>query len=471
MIRPSEPRTGAIDSQQGGGDGTPGPTLPLSDAQRDRLAEVRRHPDARHLRHCLTVAVEIRGPLRPDALRAGLLRLVRRRPALSAAIPPSTGDEPPRTFALLPPDRGPVLDVVAVNGRDPGARWDAAYRQARAETHRPFPVGAHPLVRATVLTAEPDRHLLVVAADQLVCDAWSANLLLEDLFDDSAMAEPDAYATLWPHRATWPDSAAGVAATARRRDAVRGATGRWPLGAAAGRPLPRQVDRTSLVEDTLDVDPGTADALRVLQRRTRGSALGITATALALALPTDPDSRLAFRSTLAARENAQEESVVGWFAGEALVVLPARRGSVGDHMREVRAAIFGALADQRVPYPRVRDVLDDPGPDAGPTIGLLYLPAQLSSGQPHSAADGVAVERSAVAVCPTGADLDVYVLDSPPPDASGARVPLRLGAATTRAILEPEALSDLLRRWVRALQVLAAADLDDDVEVLASRAR
>lgn len=50
-----------------------------------------------------------------------------------------------------------------------------------AEARTPFDLNNGPLVRARLVRLAPDRHRLVFTAHHIVCDGWSANLVLDDL--------------------------------------------------------------------------------------------------------------------------------------------------------------------------------------------------------------------------------------------------------------------------------------------------
>ncbi|WP_330242058.1 non-ribosomal peptide synthetase [Streptomyces sp. NBC_00525] len=113
----------------------------------------------------LGLTLHLRGPLNQEALAAAWTRCVREHPALAARIDPAgpallTGDAPPlRTVTTTPGDLGKLRDE---------------------ETTAPFaPDG--PLVRPTLFTTAPDRHLLLVVAHHLVFDGESKDILVSAL--------------------------------------------------------------------------------------------------------------------------------------------------------------------------------------------------------------------------------------------------------------------------------------------------
>ena len=413
-------------------------TLPNSDAQRTRLSGEG---------SCLTAAIELSGPAEEDLLRARLARLVARRPALRSVFGSATGHR--------------VLDGGTaafthhrVDGAGREGRWARAYELARGEATRPFPAGASPLVRAALFTAEPDRHLLVVSADQLVCDAWSANLLVADLLADDLDHVPDDYPDIWRRRQEWLDGPDGRAAVGRRRQAVLGARRVWPV---PGRPDDGEPDE--LVERLLELDDETALELRRRVRQTRGSLLAVAATALALSAVGHVTAPLALTTMFAARETEAEANVVGSLSNDALLVLPPQGGTVREYLTAIRGEIFAALHDQRVPGERLAPALHDRSGQAGLSFALLYLPAQLSGGGQVAMKLGAAeAARAAVSICPTGADVDLFMVEDPPPRADGVRPLLRLGATGSRGRVGTGATERILDRWGAALAVLARHD-------------
>ncbi|HEX5598092.1 MAG TPA: hypothetical protein VFX61_19070 [Micromonosporaceae bacterium] len=417
--------------------------LPDSAAQRERLRAIASTGPIGYLRHCLTVGIEIRGTVDADELRTRLARLVVRRPALGCVFT-GAGTHSPTTGAA------PQLHQRIIEAPTAATRWAIVRDIAGFEAERPFSVGEHPLVRATLLTAEPDRHLLVVNLDQLVCDAWSANLVVSDLLTGDMDETPDAYAVVRLAREEWLAGPEGAAAVARRRERIADAWNRWPV-----RVDNDPTDPHEAVERFVAVDDRITTVLRERVRKARGSMLAMGAVALAAGIAEDGAMPLALRTTLAGRESTAEEAVVGWFANESVLRLPPRAGTVQEYATALRSEIFAALADQRVPYPFVSDALLE-GDPAGPSCALVFLPKGLSGGEQagHGLGDAVAT-RTAVSICPTGADIDFFMIEETPPIEGSPPAMLTVGATTRRAVASPETVDELLDRWIAALHELA----------------
>jgi hypothetical protein len=418
--------------------------LPTSVTQRLQIEQAAGRATSESVERCLTMAIEIDGPADEMLWRSRLIGLVAKRPALrSVFVSADThvvtdGGEP----SLV---RVPVTEDADVDG------WSLAHAFARQEAARPFGVDESPLLRASLFSVA-DRHLLLVNADPRVCDAWSANLLVEDLLGGPDAAEPDRYVEVWQTRLAWVTGERGMAAVQRQRARVAGAWHRWPVP-DLGKPA---ADAT---EEIVDLADATSLALRERVRRTKGSLLAVGAVALAFATVADPVVPLALRSTVAARSTVAEERVVGRFSNDVVLVLPPPAGTLAEHLRAVRGDIFAALSDQCAPYELVRSAMTVES--EGLSFGLLFLPANLSGGDQTAARVGRAVaSRAAVSICPTGADLDMFMVENPPAGANGDRPLLRLGVADRRGRVGATGAGLILDRWSAAMELLACLDWD-----------
>ncbi|MEV4112096.1 condensation domain-containing protein [Nonomuraea sp. NPDC049695] len=412
--------------------------LPNSHAQRSLLCS-RRPP-----RPCVTAAIELSGPVREDMLRARLAEVVRCRPALRSRF---TSEEEHSIAAVA--EAGFACHLV--EGSEPES-WSRAYEMAAEDATRRFPAGQSPLVRLAVFTTRHGRHLLVVDADPLVCDAWSANLLVDDLLGEERRGEPDDYVEVWRARQAWVDGPGHAEALDRRLRSVKGAWRQWPVSVGTSGPCPDP--RADLPGGHIDIDVETATALRERVRKARGSMLAVAAAALRMAFAGALPAPLALTTTFAARETQAEAAVVGLLATEGVLALPPLSGTVNDYLRVLRDEIFAALADQRLPYESVAPHLG--GPAAGLSMALLYLPEQLTGGKQRDLLVGTArAARTGLMICPSGADVDLFMLEQPPPVEDGLRPALRLGAQSGSSAVDDATVNHILHGWARMVHVLA----------------
>lgn len=427
-------------------------SLPNNAAQRAKLAA-----DGSGNEFSLTAALEIHGIAPVEALQNGLHRLVERRPALRICF--DTVEEHHLTRASAPD----LLHVTIESSTQEDA-WREIHDRARREAHTPVPGGSGPRLRATLFSASPDRHLLVLAIDPLVCDAWSANLLVDDLLTEQdtpqdngipeATAEDD-YRAVWLARQSWLAAPEGREAFTRRAKEISGVLRHWPL--ATRRAKPADVEP---IEQLTDIDDEVARALRQRLRKAHGSMLAVGAHALASVCPVTAHTPLALTAPVTARAPS-EEGVVGHFSTDGILVIPARRGTIKEHLSALRAEVFAALLEQRLPYEELAESLDNSRSTAGLTLSLLFLPGKLSGGGQGRLALGHAeAARAAVGICPSGADVDLYMVEDPPPLDDGMCPLLRVGATVRNGALGAEEVDRLLADWVTALEWMARSDWD-----------
>ncbi|WP_329383960.1 hypothetical protein [Streptomyces sp. NBC_01716] len=390
--------------------------------------------------HSLTAALELRGTLDEPGIQVELRRVVARHSALRG----------PEAELAVP------LDRRWTEGETADDRRRGAFASARREAHQPFPSGPVPRIRAVVFSFDTDRHLLLVVMDPRVCDAWSANLVVEELLDGERHRPASDHARARASRLEWLTSSEGRAAVAQRESEVRGALRFWP----GARPSPSTATAPGPAEEVLDLDDALAKTLKDKIRHIRGSLLAVTAQALALSAgaTSDPRTPLALTTTLAARR-PDEEGVVGRFSTDGVLVVPPRTGTVKDHLSALRREVFTILTEQRVPYDQLEGALQGPLADDGLSFSLLFLPNQLSGGEQNERTlAGLEATRVGVSICPTGADVDLFVVEHPPPLENGHRPLLRIGAMSSRTSVTRGDLDRILTNWMTTLRTLADTD-------------
>src|SRR5699024_9750529 len=114
-----------------------------------------------------------------------------RHPALRTRFSPT---EP--IHAVVPPDTTPLSWLT-----DGEVDRPRALQLAEAFCDVPFEPGETPRLRAALVPIGVDVRLLVLAIDPLVCDAWSANILSDELVawitDATPVTGVDAYPEVW----------------------------------------------------------------------------------------------------------------------------------------------------------------------------------------------------------------------------------------------------------------------------------
>nr|WP_276209263.1 amino acid adenylation domain-containing protein [Streptomyces harenosi] len=128
--------------------------------------------------HHLSRATLVEGPLDAGRLASALRSCAQRHDLLRSTFD-DRGDGPRRTVHPVP---GPPLHRV-----DPGPVPEAVLRRTLAEeSARPFALGARPALRAVLVAAGPDRHVLLLTAHRIIADHASLALLESELADHYA---------------------------------------------------------------------------------------------------------------------------------------------------------------------------------------------------------------------------------------------------------------------------------------------
>lgn len=297
-------------------------------------------------------ALRLRGTLDVPALRAALDGLVARHEALRTVVA-TDGDGPVQRVL---DDAAFALEVVDLPA-DPAAEQAAA----EAEAARPFDLTAGPLFRALLLRSAPDRALLVITNHHLVGDAWSRQVLIQDLraLYTAALSGTPAPAPLTAQYADW-------AAWQRREltdEALAAPLAYWRerlqdaphlLALATDRPRPAlPTYRGGRVRFCLD--SATTEAIEVLARNSQATPFMVTLAAWqAVLMRHSGQEDVVVGVPTAGRTSAESEPMVGMFVN-SLVVRSDLSGdpSFAALLGRVRETVLEALAHQQVPFERL----------------------------------------------------------------------------------------------------------------------
>ena len=122
---------------------------------------------------CFTVV--LRGALSVSALEGAVQRLVERHEALKARFDAYGGGQ------TLVDDLRPSLPRKDLSSLSAEERAREVAGILLRESEEPFDLANGPLFRAQLLRTAVDEHMLVFTAHHIVCDGWSAGLVLRDL--------------------------------------------------------------------------------------------------------------------------------------------------------------------------------------------------------------------------------------------------------------------------------------------------
>ena len=295
----------------------------------------------------------VRGPLRAQDLRAGLLRLQERHPLVRAHIEP--GQRP----RIVTTDARPIpLRTVRRQG---GEDWRA---EAEAEVNQPFSVGENPLFRAVLIQGEKhnpgDQSELLLTLHHVLCDATSGTLCIRQLLKDAAALSSGAPLPAVEPLPLRPALSDLLAVGAPRMIAqVNSFVWRF-LAARARGPRKLRFDaeappagrRTRFVDYTLD--PAQTAALSARCKQEGTTVQGVLCAALLLALSADLGDEegaagrrpLGCFSAVGMRDRLSEQlgDEVGLFASQATTFhqVPPDR-DLWDLGREVRSRLLHVI--------------------------------------------------------------------------------------------------------------------------------
>lgn len=385
-------------------------------------------------KQALNVTLEVDMEVADELVGEALIRTVRAHPSLSG------GSEP-------------TVDGVDLRETAPAARRTAAFDVAEEFCRTVFDA-AGPRVRACHVRLG-ESSLIALAIDPGACDAWSANIIADEISDYI-----DAHLHGVPVEPVMSDD--GPTVMARRADAALSPQGReardaareragglsrawWPEILTTGEPC-----GTPTESGMRDLDDAAAEALSARCRAARASIFPLALLSLQL-LQSDPVTPRAVISTFAARESEEDYVTVGHLAVDVLVPATLRGLTVHEALTAIRDDVFDILGTPAVPW---QEAAAETGVASGLTVSVLYLPAQLSGGSTSASSH---VTRASISVCPTGADLDLFVIERPPVDDQGRTPLLRLGGMLNRQA-DGFDLTAVLERWAACLMELATTD-------------
>lgn len=183
----------------------PGVPLPLSPGQLRLWRTWREAPEVPADVVCQVVSLD--GPLDAGLLERCLAALVERHEALRTTFETVGGEPRQRVW----PDLRVPLERLDLDGMDP----ELLDRRAAERSWQPFDPGRGPLLRWALARLGPERHALLVTVHNLIFDAWSFRVVLDELsalYGGTALPPPAlqfADFTAWQRR--WLESEEGRA--------------------------------------------------------------------------------------------------------------------------------------------------------------------------------------------------------------------------------------------------------------------
>src|SRR5689334_9730082 len=148
--------------------------FPMTEAQREIWASVQMGAEASSAYNVCNI-FRLRGTFSIDAMKAALQKVFERHQALRLVCDPDGETQHVSASATMP------VVTEDLSMREPEERERETMRWLKQETGVPFDLEKGPLCRVVILREDRQTHLVVFTAHHIVCDGWSANVLIQEL--------------------------------------------------------------------------------------------------------------------------------------------------------------------------------------------------------------------------------------------------------------------------------------------------
>lgn len=123
----------------------------------------------------IPMAIHLQGDIQADALAKALTQVVARHEVLRTVFVDIDGEPRQQVLAHMP-----ITLEQRVLSSSSSASLEEALEQVRILARQDYDMEQGPLLRAELLTLDPDNHLLSVHAHHLICDGWSISILARE---------------------------------------------------------------------------------------------------------------------------------------------------------------------------------------------------------------------------------------------------------------------------------------------------
>ena len=148
--------------------------FPLTEGQKEIWLAVQMG-GAAALAYNESLSLQFRGAFDVNVFRAALQQVIERHPIVLASI-----DSEGRTQQVKPETKLEAL-LVDVPGKSEAERELELANMIERETCKPFDLEAGPLLRVKIARLSQDYHVVIWTAHHIICDGWSARLLIQEL--------------------------------------------------------------------------------------------------------------------------------------------------------------------------------------------------------------------------------------------------------------------------------------------------
>ena len=327
-------------------------TAPTTDPQQEIWLAVKLGGDLANLAYNESIVLDLQGTIDAGALAAVLRALVMRHDALR-----STFTDDGETFCVEATGRV-ELGIDDLRGLNPEERNQRRLELRRAEVTTPFDLTHDPLFRARLVTLSNQEHELILTGHHLVCDGWSAWVIVTELRELYAAHLAGREPALEPapqfadYAVQQREAAYSEDAAAAERYWLKTLGDQPPvLDLPADRPRPLERDPSAAREDW-KLDPTLLEGLHATSRR-----LGMSLVSVLLAAFDAFLYRLTGQTdfVIAMPAAGQAASDLPALVGHCVNTLPLRltldpEAPFVEHVRTVRRAILDGFENQQLSF-------------------------------------------------------------------------------------------------------------------------
>ena len=404
------------------------------------------------------VAIRLRGPLDSAALRSALTDVVERHETLRTVFPETSGH--PRQEILDASAARPELTVIDCGPDELADAIDSAARH-------PFDISRDLPLRAWLLVAGADDHVLVLVMHHIAADGWSLRPLCADLGTAYASRSRGC-------RPDWPELPVQYADYALwQRDLLAGADkpdslisqqlGYWSkqleglpdeLRLPTDQPRPATASHQGGMAN-LRLDADLHAALLQLARDTGTTLFMVLHAALsALLARLGAGGDIPIGSPVAGRSDDALQDLIGFFVN-TLVLRADVNGdpTFTELLAQVRETDLNAYAHQDMPFERLVEALNPHRSTARHPLFQVMLVLQNTGDLPTAFGD---LQAEVGTVWAGGAKFDLTFDVAELTDGTSTPAGLNVEISYARALFEQETVEQLGARLARLLTAVAA---------------
>ncbi|MGE7994420.1 amino acid adenylation domain-containing protein, partial [Pseudomonas sp. NPDC089554] len=424
--------------------------LPLSYAQERQWFLWQLQPDS--AAYHIPAALRLRGPLDPAALATAFDGLVARHESLRTTFIEHDGKAVQHIAA-------PTAQVIVHDTLAPGAEQEQRIRDyVQAQVQRPFDLRQGPLLRVNLLRVAEGEHVLLLVQHHIVSDAWSMQVMVEELVQRyhaaregqdaalPALAVQYADYALWQRQ--WMEAGERERQLAYWKAQLGAATGVLELPTDHPRPATLSA-RGGRVALALDAQLG--EQLRQLaQAQNVTLFMLLLASFQALLHRYSGQSDIRVGVPIANRDRLETERLIGFFVNTQVL-----KAEFNDQqaflglLQQAREAALGAQQHQELPFEQLVEALQpERSLSHNPLFQAMYNHQDAVPQAEALALPGLSVEALEWDAGTAQLDLTLETQDS------GQALSAVLIYASD--LFEPERIERMARHWLNLLQGIVA---------------